>query len=146
MALFVDSYSVIRNAIYFHPVWRFKERKLLFISEINYKNSFTICIILRMRHLLQVFPTITKNVGRTNYQIKYMNLTLNNWKWYGKGSVFLYCVMNLDKRTKKRLMGRETCLLLQFLNCNLKCNMHFYLWRKEKDLKTRSPQFLKFGY
>ena len=56
-----------------------------------------------MRHLLQVFPTITKNVVRTNYQIKYMNLTVNDSRWYDKerSVKFFYCVMNLDKRAKK---------------------------------------------
>ena len=34
-------------------------------------------------------------------------------------------------------------LELQFIE---KYNMHFYQLRKKKDLKTRSPQFLKFGY
>ena len=63
-----------------------------------------------MRPLLQDFPTSTKNVVRFNYQIKYMNLTVNYWKWYDKErSVnFFYCVMNLDKGTKKCLMGEET--------------------------------------
>ena len=37
-----------------------------------------------MGHLLQVFPTITKNVVRTNYKIKYMNLMVNDWRWYDK--------------------------------------------------------------
>ena len=53
-----------------------------------------------MRHLLQVFPTITKNVVRTNYQIKYMNLTVNDSRWYDKERSVNFFLLRYEFRQK----------------------------------------------
>ena len=79
-----------------------------------------------------------------------MNLTVNDGKWYDKErsvNFFLLCYefrqSDYEVFNGWRNLFIVVMLELQFIE---KYNMHFYQLRKEKDLKTRSPQFLKLCY